>query len=848
MRRGKGLLAVLVTTFIVLTASIAVLFLTAEGAFTASPFRPHPPLQVSPATLGGTAGMFSTETGIARGAGTESDPYVIEGWEITAGQEPGITVRDTDAHLVIRNSSVSSSSMSSIGIMIVNASNVRVESVFVSGCGIGVLVDGGAGHAASINMTSCTLQSNTEHVVLMNASDCVVDHSVLAWCNGRAFRAENCSSVALRYNGIYRFALPGQPLYDWAPSVSGGALLVIANVTGCSVEENELVPTQDGLDGARVVDSQDVAFVRNGFDCGTGHALLVTASAQVLVSHNTVSDGRGISVTGCSDVTVDGNLLRMTTDRRTSALYAPGVSVSGSLRAVVSENDLVGAGGVYIGGSADCLVARNHVEEAGSQTQDAVDGIFLHMSSNVTVSRNTLRSCNGVGIYLSASAENVTVEGNDLRDNLGMHDQYWFDQAGGLLAYGANLTIRENRLSNNTVPDPYPRGHPGLWVQCRDSVIESNNISDAVEVSYSDNLTLHHNTFQGGGIEVDASVSGIGPSVTFIENNFANGTHVTLYEVPNATRWDAGYPEGGNFWSEYTGEDLMSGPGQDVPGSDGLGDTPYTGAPDRYPRMTPVSVDDRLPPTTCAVMNGTLGERTWFTSNVSVALISYDIWTSVANIEYTLDSEQWQTYASDVTVSGDGEHLLVFKAVDGLGNAEEEESVEIRIDTRAPYLVSSLEQEYHFRTKSTAIGYIQAEFADDGSGFGRSYATYDLEWYPATAYASGGWVRLPLEDGVFETTIYAVDLAGNLFSHDVSVSAIVRPVTDPLSKEGPYGQWLMIVLMLADVGVGVAALDVYLRMRAPSQPVPMRWRSREEAEKHYDEEVVDGYPHFKRKV
>jgi hypothetical protein len=57
---------------------------------------------------------------------------------------------------------------------------------------------------------------------------------------------------------------------------------------------------------------------------------------------------------------------------------------------------------------------------------------------------------------------------------------------------------------------------------------------------------------------------------------------------PNA--WDDGYPSGGNFWSNYSGVDVKSGPGQDLPGSDGLGDTPHSICADnidRFPLMNP---------------------------------------------------------------------------------------------------------------------------------------------------------------------------------------------------------------------------------------------------------------------
>jgi hypothetical protein len=54
--------------------------------------------------------------------------------------------------------------------------------------------------------------------------------------------------------------------------------------------------------------------------------------------------------------------------------------------------------------------------------------------------------------------------------------------------------------------------------------------------------------------------------------------------------WDDGYPSGGNYWSDYKGIDVKSGPNQDQPRSDGIGDTPYVidaNNQDRYPLMNP---------------------------------------------------------------------------------------------------------------------------------------------------------------------------------------------------------------------------------------------------------------------
>jgi parallel beta-helix repeat protein len=54
--------------------------------------------------------------------------------------------------------------------------------------------------------------------------------------------------------------------------------------------------------------------------------------------------------------------------------------------------------------------------------------------------------------------------------------------------------------------------------------------------------------------------------------------------------WDDSYPSGGNYWSDYGGADVHSGPYQNGTGSDGISDTPVVldvNNVDHYPLMKP---------------------------------------------------------------------------------------------------------------------------------------------------------------------------------------------------------------------------------------------------------------------
>jgi hypothetical protein len=87
---------------------------------------------------------------------------------------------------------------------------------------------------------------------------------------------------------------------------------------------------------------------------------------------------------------------------------------------------------------------------------------------------------------------------------------------------------------------------------------------------------------------------------SFYNNDFVNNTKQVNSAPDTVQEWDNGYSSGGNYWSNYTGIDLMSGPGQNQTGTDGIGDTPFILSPnniDNHPLIAPFDVSSAsLPP------------------------------------------------------------------------------------------------------------------------------------------------------------------------------------------------------------------------------------------------------------
>jgi parallel beta-helix repeat protein len=226
--------------------------------------------------------------------------------------------------------------------------------------------------------------------------------------------------------------------------------------------------------------------------------------------------------------------------------------------------------------NCDNILVENRVFARRTDTQN-INGILIANTQNSRV-ENCAFENNTYGIYLWGSDNNILAN-NTLENNTSRGIFILYSSDNNIIE---NNTILKNPLSTGAGIDFYynPVVHYD-WSFGSGNIIRNNNItSNSMGISNlkAENNYIYHNNFENNTTQA-----------------YDNGSNY----------WDDGYPSGGNYWSDYTGVDNYRGENQDIPGSDGIGDTPYiipiSTNQDRYPLMgpwtTPVySVDVSISP------------------------------------------------------------------------------------------------------------------------------------------------------------------------------------------------------------------------------------------------------------
>lgn len=349
---------------------------------------------------------------------------------------------------------------------------------------------------------------------------------------------------------------------------------------GASSKDNEIVSNNVSLSGSSgiiLIQSGDRNSVANNSVFGNIEGISVAYSGHNRMANNTANGNTyGIALSYADYNTVEYSTA--------SSGSGADILISSSVGATLKGNDLRGRGIYLVSSTEDPYEWNSHSIDTsntvhgkpiyywknttGGNIPPGAGQVILASSSQVRIEDQNLSQV-FAGIELGFSSHNIVTNVTATRDSVGI-----------VLWYADNNTIAGSNVSMSN--------DFGLYLENASyNIIESTTVTRSpwgIAIADSAWNTLTNNTLALNARGVYFSRSA-GNSV--FHNNFLNNVLQAFDGSGNS--WDDGYPSGGNHWSDYTGVDLSSGPNQDQPGGDGIGDTPFAipggSKVDRYPLM-----------------------------------------------------------------------------------------------------------------------------------------------------------------------------------------------------------------------------------------------------------------------
>jgi len=179
-------------------------------------------------------------------------------------------------------------------------------------------------------------------------------------------------------------------------------------------------------------------------------------------------------------------------------------------------------------------------------------------------------------------------------------------------------------------------------------------------------------------------------------------------------------------------------------------------------------ITDQAPPSSTAILSGTIGENNWYISPVTVTLSASDDSSGVSYIQYSLNSSGWISYSAPFTVYQNGSNVIEYRAVDNAGNWEPTKSISFQIDNIVPSNPTTIVpgcviQSGVWQNTCNDLSFFWSGWSDNASGV----AGFQYYWGTSPTGTSTNWLAVNFYDpaavnnGTYYFRIRTKDNAGN---------------------------------------------------------------------------------------
>jgi parallel beta-helix repeat protein len=486
----------------------------------------------------------------------------------------------------------STEASNSEGMDLTGRSNVTIKNMKIMAFSQGILLSSSNNNTLSGNSITA---NKGDGVGLYSSSNNSIVGNMFAGCG--------LHTVESHGNEVEGNTVNGRPLVylesisDYAVEDAGQVILV--NCNNIQVENLNLSNVTIGIE---LWKTSNTKITNNNITANHWYGILLLSSDYNSVSGNNIADNElGIWLISSSSNVISGNNITANDKYGIALSDSPNTTLTSNILAdnkynlvifgswlpdflnYVDESNSVDNKPVYywvnlrnmtvpLDAGYVALVNCTHIAVQDLNLTNNGIGILLAFTTNSTITKTNVAN-NGVGISLVSSSNNDIYQ-NNLASN----------EFGITLIGSSGNSIYENNVTNCS--------HGIELNGCGSNSISGNNIADnefGIYLVYTSNENVFGNNVVDNGVGI--SLIFAKNDMTFHNNFISNGQQATeFYWESWGNVWDDGYPNGGNYWSDYNGTDLNSGPYQNETGYDWIGDSPYSidqHNTDKYPLMHP---------------------------------------------------------------------------------------------------------------------------------------------------------------------------------------------------------------------------------------------------------------------
>lgn len=286
------------------------------------------------------------------------------------------------------------------------------------------------------------------------------------------------------------------------------------------------------LSGIRSHNSQTNNIKNNKASFNKNYGIYLSNGLKTKINYNSINYNNysGIYLYESRNIEINYNQVELNNDFD--------ISIESSMNSKLSNNTMIN-GGIYITGNKIEHWNRHNIEPTNK-----LNGKSVYYWKN----KNEGRISEDVGEIILANCTNIRIENQNLN----------YSSIGIILAFSSENIILNNTLFFNKKYGIY------FYNSNTNTLINNSIINNNLGINFesSNNNQIYLNNF-----------------IDNIKNVNQNSSKNT---------WNNIYPYGGNYWSDYSGKDLHHGSLQNLKGSDGFGDIPYsidTNDKDKFPLM-----------------------------------------------------------------------------------------------------------------------------------------------------------------------------------------------------------------------------------------------------------------------